>query len=280
MNEAETRAEYIDPALKAAGWGTVEGSRVRRGHPINLGRIESHGKRAKPLIADYVLEYRNTKLAVIEAKAWGRPMSEGAGQAKNYASKMALRFAYSTNGQGFYAVDMSAGAEETFSMAAFPSPEDLWDLVFAEQNAWRERFASIPYPEMSGTWEIRFYQEIAISRVLEAIMDGKSRILLTLATGTGKTSIAFQIAWKLFQARWNLQDWKSGEEPARRPRILFLADRNNLADQAFNDFSRFSAFAEDAMTRVDPASIRKKGRPPNNASLKNEDELRELWSRP
>src|SRR4051794_14469914 len=99
MNEAETRAEYIDPALKAAGWGMVEGSRIRREYPIAPGRIEGRGKRGRALSADYVLEYRNTKLAVIEAKAWDEAVTEGIGQAKNYAQKMAVRFAYSSNGQ-------------------------------------------------------------------------------------------------------------------------------------------------------------------------------------
>src|SRR4029077_9398709 len=99
MNEAETRAEHIDPALAAAGWSVIEGSRVRREYPITLGRIEGHGKRGKPLIADYVLEYRNTKLAVVEAKAWDEEVSEGVGQAKNYAGKLAVRFMYSTNGK-------------------------------------------------------------------------------------------------------------------------------------------------------------------------------------
>jgi type I restriction enzyme, R subunit len=99
MNEAETRAEHIDPALKAAGWGVVEGSRIRREYSITLGRLEGHGKRGKPLIADYVLEYRNTKLAVVEAKAWDEALSEGVAQAKNYAGKLEIRHTYSTNGQ-------------------------------------------------------------------------------------------------------------------------------------------------------------------------------------
>src|SRR6266567_3563864 len=133
MNEAETRAEHIDPALKAAGWGVVEGSRILREYPITHGRIEGLGRRGKALIADYVLVYRNHKLAAIAA--------------------------------------------------------------------------------------------------------GKDRILLTLATGTGKTFIAFQIAWKLFHSRWNLS-----REPSRRPRILFLADRNILANQAYNAFSAFPDF--------------------------------------
>ena len=111
MNEAETRAEYIDPALASAGWGVVEGSRIRREYPITLGRIEGHGKRGKALTADYVLEYRNTKLAVVEAKAWDKPLTEGVGQANDYASKLAVRFTYAGNGQGIYGIDMDTAVE-------------------------------------------------------------------------------------------------------------------------------------------------------------------------
>ena len=230
MNEAETRAEHIDPALKAAGWNVVEGSRIRREFPIVPGRIEGQGKRGKSLTADYVLEYRNTKLAIVEAKAWDQELTEGVAQAKNYAGKMAIRYTYASNGQGIYGIDMETGKEgETLT---YPAPDELWNMTFPKPIAWRDRFAAIPYPDKSGTWSLRFYQEISVNRVLEAIEEGKDRALLTLATGTGKTSIAFQIAWKLFNARWNLTDWKSGAPPTRRPRILFLADRNNLADQA------------------------------------------------
>jgi type I restriction enzyme R subunit len=265
MNEAETRAEHVDPALKAAGWGVVEGSRIRQEYPITLGRIEGHGKRRKALTADYVLEYRNMKLAVVEAKAWDKPLTEGVGQAKDYAGKLAVRFTYATNGQGIYGIDMETGTEG--EQTHYPTPDDLWNLTFAVTNRWRDRFSAIPYPDKSGTWHIRFYQELAVNRVLETIISGRSRILLTLATGTGKTSIAFQIAWKLFQSRWNLKDWQHGSEPSRQPRILFLADRNTLADQAFNDFSSFAAFKEDALVRIAPDEIRKKGRVPTNGSI-------------
>jgi len=284
MNEAETRAEHIDPALKAAGWGVVDGSRIRREYAIAPGRIEGRTnegrandgrtsdnvRRGRPLTADYVLEYRNTKLAVLEAKAWDEPLTQGLAQAKNYAAKMALRFGYCSNGQGIYGVDMETGQEGL--LPVYPSPDELWNLVFARNNAWRDRFAAISYPDKSGSWAIRFYQEISVNRVLEAMASGRNRILLTLATGTGKTSIAFQIAWKLFNARWNLTDWKTlgtknDSEPTRRPRILFLADRNNLADQAYNDFTSFSAFADDALARITPEDIRKKGKVPKNASV-------------
>jgi type I restriction enzyme R subunit len=260
MNEAETRAEHIDPALKAAGWGVVEGSRIRREFFITPGRIEGKGRRGKPLKADYVLEYRNHKLAVVEAKAWDEELTEGVGQAKDYAGKLFIRFAYSSNGHGIYAIDMRGGNEG--EVLAFPSPDELWSRTFAEDSVWRDRFASVPYPDKGGSWAIRFYQEIAVERVLERIANGSQRILLTLATGTGKTSIAFQIAWKLFEARWNLTG-----EPTRRPRILFLADRNTLANQAFNDFNSFAAFEDKALVRIDPGEIRKKGRVPKNASV-------------
>src|SRR4029079_14287063 len=111
MNEAETRAEYIDPALKAAGWGVVEGSRIHREYPITPGRIEGLGRRSKPLVADYVLVYRNHKLAIIEAKAWDEELTGGVGQAKDYAGKLAIRFTYATNGQALYRIDMETGAE-------------------------------------------------------------------------------------------------------------------------------------------------------------------------
>jgi type I restriction enzyme R subunit len=257
MNEAETRAEHIDPALKAAGWGVVESSRIRREYPITPGRIEGLGRRGKPLTADYVLIYRNTKLAVNEAKAWDEELTEGVAQAKNYAGKLAVRYAYSTNGQGIYGIDMQTGQEGELSR--YPTPEELWNLTFAEENAWRDRFAAVPFEDKGGSHPSRYYQDIAIERVLEAIAENQPRILLTLATGTGKTFIAFQIAWKLFYSRWNLS-----REPSRRPRILFMADRNILANQAYNTFS---AFPEDALVRIDPADIRKKGKVPKNGSL-------------
>ncbi len=257
MNEAETRAEHIDPALKAAGWGVVDGSRILREYHITPGRIEGHGKRGKAEIADYVLVYRNTKLAVVEAKARDKPLTEGAGQAKSYAKKLEIRHTYTSNGQGIYGIDMGSGVE--CEVTQYPSPEELWNLTFADQNAWHDHFSSVPFEDRGGYFQGRYYQDIAIERVLEAIASGNQRILLTLATGTGKTFIAFQIAWKLFQSRWNL----SGE-PTRRPRILFLADRNILANQAFN---AFSAFPEDALVRIAPDDIRKKGKVPKNGNI-------------
>jgi type I restriction enzyme R subunit len=256
MNEAETRAELIDPALREAGWGVVADSRVRR-ETICPGRIEGAGRRGKPEIADYVLTFRNHKLAVIEAKARDKGDTEGVGQAKAYAEKLQARFAYSTNGRRIYQIDMETGAENY--VEHYPTPDELWAEVFKTPNAWRDRFATIPFEDKGGQWQDRYYKHNAVQNALEAVASGEQRILLTLATGTGKTSIAFQIAWTLFQTRWNLS-----RQPTRRPRILFLADRNILADQAYN---AFSAFPEDALVRIKPDEIAKKGRVPKNGSV-------------
>ena len=262
MNEAETRAEHIDPALAAAGWGVVDGSRIRREYPITMGRLEGAGKRGKALSADYVLEYRNTKLAVVEAKAWDKALSEGVAQAKDYATRLAVRHTFATNGQGIYGIDMHTAVEGPIDR--YPTPDALWSRTFATENAWRDRFAAVPFEDKGGFFQGRYYQDVAIEKVLAAVAAGQQRILLTLATGTGKTFIAFQLAWKLFHSRWNLSDWKGDGAPTRRPRILFLADRNILADQAFNSFS---AFPEDALVRIAPIEVRKKGKVPKNGSI-------------
>ncbi len=147
----------------------------------------------------------------------------------------------------------------------FLTPDELWNKTFPKDTVtelvevWRDKFNSIPYEDIGGSKPTRYYQEIAINKVMQAIAENKNRILLTLATGTGKTFIAFQIAWKLFHARWNLK-----RDGNRRPRILFLADRNILADQAYN---AFSAFPEDALIRIKPTEIKKYGAVPTNGSI-------------
>jgi type I restriction enzyme R subunit len=257
MNEAETRAELIDPKLKACGWGVIEGSKVLREFHITDGKIQSGGGRGRKIIADYILVHKGIKLAVIEAKSDELEVGEGVMQAKQYAEKLQLETTYSSNGKDIYQICMKTGEEGL--VADFLSPEELWNKTFAEQNDWREKFANVPFEDKSGTWQLRYYQEIAVQRALEVIASGKDKLLLTLATGTGKTAIAFQIAWKLFQCRWSLQ-----RDGSRRPRILFLADRNILANQAFNSFS---AFPEDALVRIKPSEIKKKGRVPTNGSI-------------
>jgi len=257
MNEAETRAELIDPKLKACGWGVVEGSKILREYNITAGRIQTGGVRGKKLTADYILVYKGIKLAVIEAKSEIQSVGEGVAQAKQYAQKLNLETTYATNGKEIYSICLKTGKEGLVS--DYLNPEELWNKTFAEQNDWREKFSNIPYEDKSGTWQLRYYQEIAVKNALEAIAQNKQRILLTLATGTGKTAIAFQIAWKLFQSRWNIK-----RDGSRRPRILFLADRNILADQAYN---AFSAFSEDALIRIKPNEIRKNGNVPTNGNI-------------
>ena len=192
MNEAETRAELIDPQLKASGWGDVPGSKVMREFHITVGKIQTGGTRGKPLVADYILAYKGRKLAAIEAKSDEFPVGEGVAQAKNYAQKLELDYTYACNGKEIYQINMKTGTEGLVDK--FPTPDELWQQIFSEQNQWRDKFNSIPFEEMGGTKTTRYYQEIAINNVLSAIADGKQRILLTLDTGTGKTFIAFQIA--------------------------------------------------------------------------------------
>lgn len=271
MNEAETRAELIDPKLKACGWGVVEGSRILREYNITDGKIQTGGGRAKKLTADYVLVYKGLKLAVVEAKSDNLEVGEGVAQAKQYAEKLHLETTYATNGKEIYSICMKTGVEGI--VENYLSPEELWSKTYpkteskeAEQvEAWREKFSAVPFEDKSGSWQLRYYQELAVKNTLEAVANKQKRILLTLATGTGKTAISFQIAWKLFQTRWNLTTITLGKEyVSRRPRILFLADRNILADQAYNSFS---SFPEDALVRIKPSEIKKTGKVPTNGSI-------------
>lgn len=259
MNEAETRAELIDPKLKDDGWDpkAFPGVKVHREYPITLGKIQASGGRAKPLIADYVLSYKGRKLAVVEAKSDQQEVGEGVAQAKDYAEKLMIDTSYAANGREIYHIDMETAREGLVEY--FHSPEVLHNKSFPIQNQWQDNFNLIPYEDKGGSMGGRFYQDIAVEKTMDAIAEKKNRILLTLATGTGKTFIAFQIAWKLFHSRWNLK-----YDGSRRPRILFLADRNILADQAYN---AFSAFPEDALVRISPKEIRKKGCVPTNGSI-------------
>lgn len=265
MNEAQTKHDLITPALQSAGWGIVEGSRLRLEHPITKGRLIGQGKRKQALFADYILEYKNKRIGVVEAKKRDLYYTDGLGQAKDYAERLNVRFTYATNGLKIYGVDMQEGTEGDVSK--YPTPQELWEMTYPtpkedykiEIANWKERFFAVPFEDRSGTWQPRYYQENAINKVLDAIAEKKDRILLTLATGTGKTAIAFQTAWKLFHSKWNLK-----RDATRSPRILFLADRNILADQAFNSFN---AFEEDALVRIAPSEIKKKKRVPTNGNI-------------
>jgi type I restriction enzyme R subunit len=254
LTESDTRAQYIDPALFKSGW---VGLLVRREVQITAGRIIGGGRRADPSIADYVLEYKGKRLAVIEAKKWDLPHSEGVSQAIRDAEKLGLPFAFASNGQMIRQINLTTGKEE--DIANFPTPDQLWDLINEPKNDLIDELRAIDFESRGGTEPVRYYQQKAVENVLEGIANGDHRLLLTLATGTGKTKIAFHIAWKLFQTRWNLQGDKK-----RRPRVLFLADRNILANQAFNEFS---PFPEDALVRIKPDEVRKKGKVPTNGNI-------------
>ncbi len=254
MNESDTRLHKIDPKLKAAGWGVTEGSRITTEYTFTRGKI-SRSQKGVQKKADYVLIYRGVKLAVVEAKSDELSYAEGVAQAKEYADMLGVRYTYATNGNDIWEMDRQTFIEDF--VPSYPSPDELWQRVYGPANEWRDKLNEQPFYS-DGVKQPRYYQETAVRKVLEGIAKGERRILLTLATGTGKTFIAFQIAWKLFQTRWNLK--KTGT----RPRILFLADRNVLANQAMIDFGGFKS---DAMVRIKPGSVAKNGEVPTNGSI-------------
>ncbi len=263
MNEADTRAEKIDPQLKKAGWGIINDTKIRREYFTNNESPFKSKKDKKK--ADYVLIYKNRRIAVIEAKSDESEVGEGISQAKDYARRLNLLSAYSTNGKEIYEIKYSINSEGKRIINSegliknFPSPDDLWKRIYKDKNEWSNKFDSQSYSPFKNTKHPRYYQDVAITAALDAISEGKNRILLTLATGTGKTVIAFQIVWKLFNTRWNRN--KDGN---RTPRVLFLADRNILANQAYNSFG---AFPDNALTRVSPSEIKQQGKVPKNASI-------------
>ncbi|MBQ7286317.1 MAG: DEAD/DEAH box helicase family protein [Candidatus Gastranaerophilales bacterium] len=250
-SEADTRAELIDPKLKESGWERSDKIRVAREYIISIGRIIDSKNRSEKLSADYALIYKNVIIGIIEAKKSSLSHSEGVAQAKKYAELLKVRFTYSTNGHQIYQIDMETGEEKIISK--FPSPDELWEMTYTEKSQLWELLSSVPY-ETGGMFEPRYYQTNAINSVIKAMAQGRKRILLTLATGTGKTCIAFQIVWKLFNTKWN-----KDEIGKRAPRILFLADRNILANQAYN---AFGAFEQDALCRIKPEDIKKNGKVP------------------
>lgn len=258
MDETATRRIKIDPKLHEVGWEQVPDSVIlteQRAYQIAPGRVERI-KHSKPKKADYVLEYRGQKLAVIEAKSDERHVSEGVEQAKRYAEMLNIRYTYATNGDEIWAIDMGVKNDNGEYVVPskegpaerFPTPQELWKMTFPDYNEWRDNFNLCAF-NRDGNRTPRYYQEIAINKVLAAVANEQRRILLTMATGTGKTYTAFQICWKLFQTGWN-----KNLTPNRKPRILFISDRNILANQAKNDFGNFN---EDSMVRVTPEELAK-----------------------
>jgi len=224
LNEADTCRTYVLPNLYSAGW---EDTQISEQKSFTDGRIMLVGSRAirRPQKrADYLLRYRRDfPIAVVEAKAAYRTSGDGLQQAKEYAEILGLKFAYATNGHSIIEHDYLTGIETEIQL--FPTPAELWARLSASENITEEVGNRLltPYYHLSGR-PTRYYQEIAINRAVQSVLQGRKRILLTLATGTGKTEVAFQICWKLTNSLWN----RTGEH--RRPRILYLADRNILVD--------------------------------------------------
>ena len=241
LSETDIRTKYITPAIVKAGWDI--NTQIREEYPITKGRIIAKGKTCKrdnPLKADYILFYKqNLPIAVIEAKDNNHTMAHGMQQALQYAKMMDIPFVFSSNGDGFVFHNKyitEGNVEITLSNDEFPSPETLWKMYLEKNNIndEKEKVITQPYYSDNPNKQPRYYQMNAINKTVNAVLDGQKRVLLVMATGTGKTYTAFQIIWRL---------WKSGI----KKRVLFLADRTALISQTFtNDFSPF----KDKMTWV------------------------------
>ncbi len=238
MTEEEVKLNYITPAIENAGW---ERSLIRMEYPITPGKIVVRGKSAVRMSkqrADYLLFYKeNLPLAIVEAKDDSHIVGDGMLQAQQYAEKLDIRFVFTSNGDGFLFFDMKTGEQKKLSLDEFPSPQALYDAQYGEQISQSKDLETIlntPYYFGEESYPPRYYQRIAINRTVEAVASGKDRVLLVMATGTGKTYMAFQIIWRL---------WKAG----LKKRILYLADRNILVDQTIiGDFKPF----KNSMTKI------------------------------
>ncbi len=244
MNEADTCRTYVVPRLKAAGWEDAPHS-ITEQRLFTDGRIVVAGTRTarrRQKNADYLLRYtRDFPIAIVEAKAEYKAPGEGLGQAKDYAEILGLKFAYSTNGTGIVEFDFLAGTETNLDL--FPAPDALWKRLRTAQGISDQQEAKVLAPGYHSPGRtLRYYQEVAVNRTVQAVVQGKRRLLLTMATGTGKTETAFQICWRLWNARWN-RDGRPG-----KPRILYLADRNILIDDPKD--KTFAAFG-DARTKIE-----------------------------
>jgi len=243
-SEADTRANYIDPALKAAHW---QPNNIIREHYFTDGRKLAGGARGRRCFVDYLLYKDNRYLAVVEAKKESEHPTKGLQQAIDYAKKLLVRFVYSSNGKQTYEFDLETGKGDYIEF--YPTPQELENRYAGVNSDLGQQLRNVPF-HLEGAMQPRYYQELAVHAATDAIGKGEPRVLLTLATGTGKTFIAFQIVHKLFQARWNRESLGT-----RRPRILFLADRNILADQAINTFNPY----EKDIIKINGEEVRKRG---------------------
>lgn len=251
-SEADTRSKFIDPQLFASAW---EEKHIIREWYFTDGRKIGGGKRGKQCFADYVLVDQGIHLAIIEAKKYGLPPTDGLEQVKEYGKKLHVRRVYSTNGQKIYEFDLQEWTGDYID--AFPTPAQLYQRYIDPSATRKQQLLAIPY---RSEWNIkpRYYQHIAVTRTLSAIAEWVERILLTLATGTWKTRIAYRISQKLFDAKW------THDGSNRRPRILFLADRNILVDQAMNTYNPL----EKDILKITGKEIKKRnGKVPTNANI-------------
>lgn len=228
LNEADACRKFVVPKLQAIGWDDDPHSIAEQRY-FTDGRIVVHSNQAKRRQgkkADYILCYtRDFPIAVVEAKATYKQAADGLQQAKDYAQILDLKFAYATNGESIVEFDFLTGKE--LELANFPTPDELWARLRAGEHIADDANAErlLAPANLTTGKEPRYYQRIAIERAAESIFKGKRRVLLTMATGTGKTVVAFQICWKLWSSKWNAKS-----DPTRKPRILYLADRNFLVD--------------------------------------------------
>ena len=250
MTEADTCRMFVVPRLQAAGWDSPP-HLINEQRTFTDGRIIFTGgkaRRGRQKRADYLLRYRpDFPIAVVEAKAAYRQAGDGLQQAKEYAEILGLQFAYATNGADIIEFDYTTGVERT--VAGFPEPDELWrrlrDAEGIDDDAVAEKLLTPTLPDRARP--LRYYQEIAVNRASQALLQGRRRILLTLCTGAGKTAVAFQVCWKLWSARWN----RTGR--VRRPKILFLADRNVLVDDPMaKDFRPFG----DARAKISGTAVK------------------------
>ena len=251
-SESDTRVKLIDPKIKESSWSE---NNIVREYYFTDGRKLIGNKRGKRYFVDYLLTYKNTNLAIIEAKAQTKDPLDGLQQSINYAQKLKIDFVYATNGDKIYEHSLIEGSGRW--VENYPTPDELFNKKFGQIDTKKEQTITCPF-HIEGNMKPRFYQQIAVQKSIEAIASGKDRILLTLATGTGKTYIAFQIVYRLFASKWS----KDGSD--RRPKILFLADRNVLADQAYNTFNPL----EKEIIRLNGKEIKKRGgKVPTNANI-------------
>ena len=228
------------PKLQAAGWDSDPHS-IAEQRSFTDGRIVVRGSKAerkKNKRADYLLRYtRDFPIAVTEAKAEYKRAADGLQQAKEYAGILGLKFAYATNGKEIIEFDFITGIERFIKI--FPTPAELWSRLRAGEQIKDDTVADrlLTPANLTTGREPRYYQRIAIDRAVQSILQGRKRVLLTMATGTGKTDVAFQICWKLWSSKWNAKG-----DPTRKPRILYLADRNFLVDDPKD--KTFSAFGD------------------------------------